>query len=119
MSRFQAPLPATTATTALVTYATVTRKDQIVRYCEAVRTMTATEASRGFSEMLDAVERGETVAIVRGGRAVAVVSPPPPATGRALREALAGLPPLDDDLERDMALGMEPLDEGGDPWGDA
>ncbi len=83
-----------------------------------MRTMTATEASRGFSGLLDAVEGGESVTITRGGRPVAILGPAPVATGRALREALAGLPPLDEDFERDMALGMEPLDDGRSPLGD-
>jgi prevent-host-death family protein len=78
--------------------------------------VTATEASRRFSDLLDAVERGETVAITRGRRAVAVVSPAAAGTGRGLRAALAGLPPLDDDLERDIAAASAMLDEGGDPW---
>lgn len=39
--------------------------------------MTATQASRGFSELLDAVEhRGESFRIVRRGRTVALVVPP-------------------------------------------
>ena len=37
--------------------------------------MTATEASRNFSDLLDAIERGETVTITRGHHAVAEVRP--------------------------------------------
>src|SRR5882757_661341 len=36
-----------------------------------MRTITATEASRNFSDLLDAIERGETVTITRGHHAVA------------------------------------------------
>ena len=44
--------------------------------------MSATEASRGFSDLLDAVEHdGESVRIVRHGRTVALVIPAPPARG--------------------------------------
>lgn len=44
--------------------------------------MSATEASRGFSDLLDAVEHeGESVRIVRHGRTVALVVPAPPARG--------------------------------------
>ena len=38
-----------------------------------MRTVDATEASRSFSALLDAVERGETVAITREGCRVAVI----------------------------------------------
>lgn len=39
--------------------------------------MSATDASRGFSELLDAVEhRGESFRILRRGRIVALVVPP-------------------------------------------
>ena len=39
--------------------------------------MTATEAARGFAELLDAVEhRGESFRIIRRGRTVALVVPP-------------------------------------------
>ena len=38
--------------------------------------MTATEASRNFSDLLDAIERGETVTITRGHHAVAEMSRP-------------------------------------------
>lgn len=44
--------------------------------------MSATEASRGFSDLLDAVEHdGESFRIVRHGRTVAMVVPAPPASG--------------------------------------
>jgi prevent-host-death family protein len=43
----------------------------------SMRDMTATEAARGFAELLDAVEhRGESFRIVRRGRTVALVVPP-------------------------------------------
>jgi len=55
-----------------------------------MREMSATEASRGFSELLDAVEHGgESVRIVRHGRTVALVVPAPPA-GRDDVAALLG-----------------------------
>lgn len=81
--------------------------------------MTATEASRAFSDLLDAVEQGETVSITRGRRAIAVIGPAPARTGRDLRAALAGLPPLDDEFERDVAAATSLLTEGQDPWAGA
>jgi prevent-host-death family protein len=55
--------------------------------------MTATEASRHFSALLDAVEAGETVQITRDGKAICTVSPVKPHTWGALMEAIKGFPP--------------------------
>lgn len=85
-----------------------------------MRVMTATEASRGFSAMLDAVERGESVVITRGDRRVAELRPAPGHTIRELKDAWAKLPPLDDDFERDIAEGMSMvIDEVPDRWADS
>lgn len=82
-----------------------------------MRTVTATHASRGFSDLLDAVEHGETVAITRGGHVVAEIRPAVPATGRSLREALAAVPPLDDTFGDDVAGAIAMLvPEQDDPW---
>lgn len=82
--------------------------------------MTATEASRKFSDLLDAVEAGETVEIVRGGRTVATVSPPLRPNGRALREALEALGPREDDphFAKDIADGLAILTPWENPWPD-
>lgn len=51
--------------------------------------VSATQASRRFSEMLDRVERsGETFLVVRHGRPIATIGPAEGATGKALKEAL-------------------------------
>jgi prevent-host-death family protein len=82
-----------------------------------MRTVTATHASRGFSDLLDAVEHGETIAITRAGHVVAEIRPAAATTGSALREALAGLPRLDDDIESDIAAATALLTvEQDDPW---
>ena len=82
-----------------------------------MRTLTATHASRGFSELLDRVEQGETVRITRAGRVVAELRPVVPATGRALREALAHAPGLDDGFEADIAAATSLLTtDASDPW---
>src|SRR5580704_6928062 len=57
-----------------------------------MKTMTATEASRHFSDLLDAVERGETITIVRGNHPVAEIGPAHRRTGADLRAALADVP---------------------------
>ena len=54
-----------------------------------MRKLTATEAARRFSEMLDAVEHGgETFVVVRNGRPVAQISPAAGATGRDVKAFL-------------------------------
>jgi antitoxin (DNA-binding transcriptional repressor) of toxin-antitoxin stability system len=84
--------------------------------------MTATEASRNFSGLLDLIEAGETVRITRGGDPIAEVGPARRRTGADLEAALraAHLPPLDDELERDIAESLALVtNEGVDPWADA
>ena len=85
-----------------------------------MRTMTATEASRHFSDLLDAVERGETVTIVRGSHPIAEIGPARRRTGADLRAALADVPPPDDAFSRDIAEAIALLNsEVSDPWADA
>jgi prevent-host-death family protein len=85
-----------------------------------MRTMTATEASRKFSDLLDAIERGETVTITRGNHPVAEISPARRRTGADLRAALAGIPAPDDRFAEDIAETVTLLEaDGGDPWADA
>jgi antitoxin (DNA-binding transcriptional repressor) of toxin-antitoxin stability system len=82
--------------------------------------MTATEASRRFSDLLDAIERGETVTITRGNHAVAEIGPARRRTGADLRSAFVNVPPPDDRFADDIAGALALLvTEGGDPWADA
>lgn len=82
-----------------------------------MRTISATYASRGFSDLLDAVERGETISITRAGHVIAEIRPATISTGRRLREALERLPPLDHALETDIASATALLsDDESDPW---
>lgn len=85
-------------------------------------TITAAEASRNFSAVLGRAESGETIAIVRHGRTVATITPPPKRTGRALRAALenSDIEPFDDELEADIKQALSLVtDETEDPWGEA
>jgi antitoxin (DNA-binding transcriptional repressor) of toxin-antitoxin stability system len=85
-----------------------------------MRTMTATEASRNFSELLDAIERGETVTITRGHHAVAEIMPPRRRTGAELRVALEQIPPPDDQFAADIASALAVVSsDGDDPWAGA
>jgi prevent-host-death family protein len=85
-----------------------------------VTEISATEASKRFAAVLDAVEhRGETFTVVRHGRVVATMAPVRNGTGADLRRILAEHPPDDqwaDDL-RDLRrfAGQAPV---SDPWKD-
>jgi prevent-host-death family protein len=63
-----------------------------------MQTMTAAEASRSFSAVLDRAEHGETNAITRAGRRIATVTPTTRATWGAFREALRDWTPTDDPM---------------------
>lgn len=85
-----------------------------------MRTITATEASRRFSDLLDAIERGESVTVTRGNRPVAEIRPAHRRTGKDLRAALADTSPPDDRFADDVAGALAFLAaEGTDPWVDA
>jgi antitoxin (DNA-binding transcriptional repressor) of toxin-antitoxin stability system len=82
--------------------------------------MTATEASRRFSDLLDAIERGETVIITRGNHAVAEIGPARRRTGADLRAALADVPPPDDRFVEEISAARALLiAEESDPWADS
>ncbi len=69
--------------------------------------MTATEASRSFSALLNRVQAGEQIEIVRNGATVAVIGPPPRKktwwTAAELKEFFATIEPFDEDFEKDVA----------------
>jgi antitoxin (DNA-binding transcriptional repressor) of toxin-antitoxin stability system len=82
--------------------------------------ISATHASKRFSDVLDAVEhRGETFSVVRRGRVVATISPARRGTGADLKRILRDHPPDDrwaDDL-RDLRRFVGDASTG-DPWND-
>ncbi|HEY0560606.1 MAG TPA: type II toxin-antitoxin system prevent-host-death family antitoxin [Frankiaceae bacterium] len=49
-----------------------------------MRSLTATQASRQFAALLDAVQQGESVAVARAGHRIAVVGPVNAPNGAAL-----------------------------------
>jgi prevent-host-death family protein len=83
-----------------------------------VKQLSATDASRRFSEVLDDVERdGESFVVVRHGRAVATIGPTSGGTGKALKKVLRANRPDDawaGEL-RELREGMDPVT---DPWRD-
>lgn len=59
-----------------------------------MKRVTATEAARRFSDLLDAVDGGrESFVVVRRGREIATISPTTPASGQRLKTLLAEHPP--------------------------
>jgi len=60
--------------------------------------MTATEAARTFSQLLNRVSSGEEIHVVRNGAEVAVITPPVAQTVSAarFREVIASAPVIDD-----------------------
>lgn len=82
-----------------------------------MRTITATEASRRFSDLLDAIEAGETITITRGSRPIAEIGPARRRTGADLRAVLVGTTPPGDAFEDSIvdAVGCLTADES-DPW---
>lgn len=80
--------------------------------------ISATEASKRFADLLNAVEhRGETFTVVRRGRPIATVSPARPANLKELRAFVRSHPP-DAQWAADLAelkLGVGSA-EITDPW---
>jgi len=84
----------------------------------SLKQLSATDAARRFSELLDRVERnGESVVIVRHGRAVATIGPAGAGTGKALKEALRAHVP-DPDLADEVRELREFVGPAQDRWPD-
>ena len=81
-----------------------------------MRTVTATAASRGFSELLNDVANGETVMITRNGVAIAEVRPPIRHTLANLLGSLSKAPGFDAAFETDINSALLLLQESPDPW---
>jgi prevent-host-death family protein len=83
-----------------------------------VKKLSATDAARRFSDVLDAVEsEGETFVVVRHGQPVARIGPAPTGTGLALKETLRAHRPdasWADEL-RELRTSVGPAT---DPWHD-
>ena len=83
-----------------------------------MKQLSATDASRRFSEVLDSVERsGESFVVMRHGRAVATIGPTGGGGAKALKDALRANRPdtaWAGEL-RELREGLEPVT---DPWRD-
>lgn len=80
--------------------------------------ITATEAARNFSEVLNRVARGEEIEITRNGAAVAVLGPPRPRLlpAERFRELLASAPPVDPEFGDDLRAIRASIGPPEDPW---
>ena len=80
--------------------------------------LTATEAARNFSEVLNRVGAGEEIEIVRNGAPVAMLAPPRvrllPAS--RLRALLAALPDVDEAFADDLRRIRHEVGPPEDPW---
>jgi prevent-host-death family protein len=88
-----------------------------------MKEMTASEASRNFSALLDEAEHGETFLVTRNGRRAVLIAPAPRANGRALNavfDVWEGRAGVDDEfvdgVESIRDAASPELD--GDPWRD-
>lgn len=83
--------------------------------------MSASEASRNFSAVLDEAERGETIVVTRSGQRVALIVPAPRANGRALLDVLRrwrGHAEADGAFVANVAAAREVgrVERDSDPW---
>ena len=86
-----------------------------------MREVTASEASRNFSALLDSVENGETVMVTRGGRRIAAITPAPAVNGGALNNVIAkwrSSEALDELFSESVAAARvaAATDKDVDPW---
>jgi prevent-host-death family protein len=86
-----------------------------------MREMSASEASRNFSAVLDSAEHGETIVVTRSGHQIALIVPAPRANGGALREVLRrwqGNPALDEAFAENVEAAREvaSAELDADPW---
>jgi prevent-host-death family protein len=80
--------------------------------------MTATEAARTFSDVLNRVAAGEEIEVTRSGAAVAVIAPVRTRTLSAerFRRLLEDAPPPDAGFAADVRAAHEALPVPRDPW---
>ena len=82
-----------------------------------MKQLTATDASRRFSEVWRGGPSGESYVIVRHGRAVATIGPATGGTGKTLKEALSANRP-DGAWVDELRELRETMDPVADPWRD-
>lgn len=81
--------------------------------------LTATEAARRFSELLNRVAAGEEIEVMRSGARVAIISPVRQQLmpAQRFREVIAGAPVPDDGFLADVRGARASVGPPEDPWG--
>jgi len=81
-------------------------------YDQAVTRLTATEAARSFSDLLNRVATGEQVEITRNGATVAVISPPRTRflSAERFRALIADAPPVDERFADDLRVSRHEIE---------
>lgn len=80
--------------------------------------MTATDAVRSFSQVLNRVAAGEEVEVTRAGAPVAVIAPPKTRllSAERFRELIATAPPADEDCAEDARALRETVTPAESSW---
>ena len=80
--------------------------------------MTATEAARSFSDVLNRVASGEVVEVTRSGAPVAVIGPPRARviSAQRFRDLIAGAPRPDEAFADELAATREAVGPPREPW---
>ncbi len=80
--------------------------------------MTATDAARGFSEVLNRVAAGEEIELTRSGAAVALITPAKSRliSAERFRELIATAPPPDPEFANDIRAAREAAGPPADAW---
>jgi antitoxin (DNA-binding transcriptional repressor) of toxin-antitoxin stability system len=80
--------------------------------------MTATEAARGFSDVLNRVAAGEQIEVTRSGAPVAVIGGPRArlVSAERFRELIASAPRPDEGFADDLRDIRESAGPPGEPW---
>lgn len=80
--------------------------------------MSATEAARSFSDVLNRVAAGEEVEVTRNGAPVAVIAPPRArlVSAERFRELMASAPRADEGFADDLRAVRRSAGPPGEPW---
>jgi prevent-host-death family protein len=80
--------------------------------------MTATDAARSFSDVLNRVAAGEEIEVTRSGAPVAVIAPPKAQliSAARFRELIASAPQPDEDFATDVRSARDSVGPADSPW---
>ncbi|MDQ6750425.1 MAG: type II toxin-antitoxin system prevent-host-death family antitoxin [Actinomycetota bacterium] len=80
--------------------------------------LTATEAARSFSELLNRIAAGEEIEVTRNGASVAVIAPPGAqlVTADRFRDLMAAAPRPDEEFAHDVRVLRKTVGPPDEPW---